>query len=99
MTNFNIACLRQVYKEFFGLLLLLVLEAVLLNLTFKYVSIELLKIVLIFLGVSNIALTLEYWIVMVVFILEPKFAVDSNIIKSIYDFDVKYRNAKSTTNL
>ena len=98
MTNFNIACLRQVYKEFFGLLLLLVLEAVLLNLTFKYVSIELLKIVLIFLGVSNIALTLEYWIVMVVFILKPNFAVNSQIIKSIYDFDSKYRNAKSASN-
>lgn len=66
--------------------------------TFKYVSIELLKIVLIFLGVSNIALTLEYWLVMVVFILEPNYAVNSQIIKTIYDFDSKYRNAKSTSN-
>ena len=35
---------------------------------------------------------------MVVFILEPNFAVNSQIIKSIYDFDSKYRNAKSASN-
>ena len=96
--NFRLSCLRQVYKEFFGLLLLFVVEVILVNLTFRFVGIEFLKIVLIFIGVCDIAFTLEYLLVMVVFISEPNFAVNSQIIKSIYDFDSKYRNVKSASN-
>lgn len=96
--SFRVECLKQVYKEFLAPVLLGVLEVLLINLTLKFVSIALLKIILVFLGIYNLAITLAYCLSMVVFILEPKFAVNSQIIKSIYDFDSKYRNAKSTSN-
>ena len=98
MMSFRVECLKQVYKELLSLLLLGVLEALLISLTLKFRSIAFLKVVLVFLGISNLSITLAYCLSMVVFILEPNFAVNSQIIKSIYDFDSKYRNAKSSSN-
>ena len=99
MTSFRVECLKQVYKELLSLLLLGVLEVLLINLTLKFVSFMFIKILLVLLGISNLSITLAYFLSMVVFILEPNFALNSQIIKSIYDFEVKYRNAKSASNL
>ena len=98
MMSFRVECLKQVYKELLFLALLGVFEVLLISLTLKFVSFMFIRIVLVLLGISNVSITLAYFLSMVVFILEPNYAVNSQIIKTIYDFDSKYRNAKSTSN-
>lgn len=97
--SFRVECFKQVYKELLSLLLLGVFEVLLINLALKFVSFMFIKILLVLLEISNLSITLAYFLSMVVFILEPNFAVNSQIIKSIYDFEVKYRNVKSNSNL
>jgi len=101
--NFKIACLKQVYKQIIGFLVLFLLGLVTIILTLKEINFVFLKTVLFLHEFVLLAIIFGLLLSFIVFLLEPTFAVNSTILRYFYDFTEKYRKAQesldSTSNL